>query len=348
VRRVWKVALGIGGVTLFVLSLKLMQGGARAIAPVIEEHFEVETPVAALGFGWGASYVLLSGSPVAATAVTFLDAEQIDEVSAFAMITGSRLGAAFIVLVLGFFYVLYHREPIHDLKIGLLALIVTASIYLPAFALGYGVLETGILDGLGRADGFLDGVLGGGPMEKVTGALEERVPPWGIFVAGLVLILASFKLLDFSLPSMDDEDGEVAGLRRRVYRRWPMFWLGALFTAVTLSVSVSLGLLVPLHDRRIVRVEHVVPYIMGANITTFVDTLVAAMTMERGAAMVVVLVEMAAVTVISLAVLVFVFGRFEKAMLGAVAGVTASRRNLAIFLAVLLALPAALLILPRL
>lgn len=38
---------------------------------------------------------------MAAAAVTFFDAGEIDETAAFAMIIGSRLGAAFIVLLLG-------------------------------------------------------------------------------------------------------------------------------------------------------------------------------------------------------------------------------------------------------
>jgi Na+/phosphate symporter len=127
-----------------------------------------------------------------------------------------------------------------------------------------------------------------------------------------------------------------------------MFGLGAVLTLMTLSVSVSLGLLVPLHDRRIVRAKHVVPYIMGANITTFVDTLLAAMTMEQGSATAVVLVEMAAVTAVSLLVLGPFYGRYERAMLAAVDRVTARRRNLRLFLAVLLVLPVTLLMLPRL
>ena len=344
-RQSWKVVLVLMSVALFVVALKLMQTGARAVAPLVREHVNVETPVGALGFGWGASYVLLSGSPVAATAVTFFDAGEIDEAAAFAMITGSRLGAAFIVLLLGFFYVFYHGEPVRDLRIGLLALIVTASIYVPAFGLGYVALESGIFGALGDDTSKLGEVLEGGLVEQVKEQAEELFPPWGIFLAGLVLIMGSFKLFDLSLPSMDAENGEVSGIRRYVYRRWPMFALGAVLTLLSMSVTISLGLLVPLHDRRIVRPKHVVPYIMGANITTFVDTLLAAMTMERGGAMTIVLVEMGAVTIISLLILVFVYGRYEQAMLTAVDRITARRVNLAVFVAVLVALPVTLLLL---
>lgn len=330
-------------VALFVVALKLMQAGARFFGPLVREHFEVESALGALGFGWGAAYVLLSGSPVAATAITFFDAREIDETAAFAMITGSRLGAAFIVLLLGFFYVLYRRESVRDLRIGLLALIVTASVYVPAFALGYGALELGLFGAVGEGTNSLGEALEGGPVEQVKDKAEELLPPWGVFLAGLFLIMGSFKLFDLSLPSLDADNGKMSGIRRHLYRRWPMFALGAGFTLVSMSVSISLGLLVPLHDRRVVRANHVVPYIMGANITTFVDTLAAAMTMTRGGAITIVLLEMVVVAIISLLILVFFYGRYEQAMLVAVDRVTASHRNLAAFVVVLIALPAALL-----
>lgn len=342
-RRPWKVVLLLASVSLFVIALKLMQSGAQAIAPFVRQHLSVETPIGALGFGWGGAYVLLSGSPVAATAITFFDARQIDETAAFAMVTGSRLGAAFVVLLLGFLYVLYRRGSMRDLRIGLLALIVTASIYLPTFALGYGALELGLFGALEDGTSSLGEALEDGPVERIKETAEEMLPPWGVFLAGLILIMASFRLFDRSLPRLDPDNGKAGGIRHYVYRRWPMFALGAVLTLMSMSVSVSLSLLVPLHDRRIVHAKHVVPYIMGANITTFVDTLIAAMTMTRAGAMTIVLLEMGMVATISLLILVFAYGPYERAVLAAVDQLTATPRNLAVFVVVLIALPAALL-----
>ena len=62
---------------------------------------------------------------------------------------------------------------------------------------------------------------------------------------------------------------------RLLYRPLVTFALGLAVTTLTMSVSVSLSVLVPLSARGYIRRENVIPYIMGANITTFVDTLVA-------------------------------------------------------------------------
>jgi hypothetical protein len=260
------------------------------------------------------------------------------------MITGSRLGAAFIVLLLGFFYAFYRRERLRDLRIGLLALIVTATVYVPAFAVGFAVLESGLLGTPGNDMMGLGEALDDSVIEEVKEKAEEVLPPWGVFLAGLLLIMGSFKLFDLSLPRLESDQEAASHIRRYVYRRWPMFALGAVLTLISMSVTISLGLLVPLHDRGVVHARHVVPYIMGANITTFVDTLLAAMTMERGGAIVVVLVEMGAVTVISLLILVLVYGRYEKAMLAAVDRISARRSNLAMFVAGLIAVPLVLLL----
>jgi hypothetical protein len=85
----------------------------------------------------------MSGSPVAAAALTFFDAGVINQFGAFAMITGSRLGASFIVLFIGFLYVLRGRDRSTSLSMGLLSLSVTATTYLPALLLRGVFLKTG-------------------------------------------------------------------------------------------------------------------------------------------------------------------------------------------------------------
>ena len=55
-----------------------------------------------------------------------------------------------------------------------------------------------------------------------------------------------------------------------------MFGLGCLVALITMSVSVALTVLVPLVAKGYVKREDILPYIMGANITTLGDTMLAA------------------------------------------------------------------------
>lgn len=90
----------------------------------------VTNPANSLGFGWIFAYVVMSGSPVAAATLTFFDAGVITKLEAFTMITGSRMGASFIVLFIGFIYVLRGRNRATSLSMGLTSLTVTWTTYL--------------------------------------------------------------------------------------------------------------------------------------------------------------------------------------------------------------------------
>ena len=120
--------------------------------------------------------------------------------------------------------------------------------------------------------------------------------------------------------------------RRLVYNPMIMFLLGSAVTLVSMSVSVSLSILVPLSHRGFVRRENVIPYIMGANITTFIDTLLAAVLLNNHAAVSVVLAEMLGVAVSAMIILVLFFRRYERWALNFVQWVTERNVNLALFM----------------
>ncbi len=149
---------------------------------------------------------------------------------------------------------------------------------------------------------------------------------------GLGVIILSFNLFDRALPTLNLERSSFGKTAHLVYRPLSMFALGSILTLLTMSVSLSLSLLVPLSARGYVRRENVIPYIMGANITTFIDTLLAAVLLGNPDAFTVVLVEVLSVAIISLMVLLLFFHNYEQAMLRLVALTANSKRNLAVFI----------------
>jgi solute carrier family 34 (sodium-dependent phosphate cotransporter) len=336
---VGKILLFGASLYLFILAITLMKDGARGIAPLVRGWLSVANAASSLGFGWLFAYLIMSGSPVAATALTFFDAGIIDKLGAFAMITGSRLGASFIVLLIGFLYVLRGRNRATSLSMGLLALTVTGTTYLPGLVLGGGVLHTGVLDSVQLASGGLVHSVVDLLVDPLTSVVVALLPGWAVFVVGLGVILLSFNLFDRCLPEMTLKESQLGRTSRLVYRPWVMFALGALITLVSMSVSLSLSILVPLSNRGFVRRENVIPYIMGANITTFVDTLLAAVLLNNPSAFTIVLVEMVSITVVSVVILATVYARYERSTLRFVGWVTASNRNLAAFMFAIFSMP---------
>jgi Na+/phosphate symporter len=121
-----------------------------------------------------------------------------------------------------------------------------------------------------------------------------------------------------------------------------MFLAGCAVTMLTLSVSVSLTLLVPLVAKGHVRRANTLPYIAGANITTLIDTLAAAILLGDQDAVRVVVAVTLVVTVWTLFLLVTVYQQLRRILLGIARRVLASNRRLAGFAAVLLLVPLAL------
>src|SRR5215211_3173756 len=136
------------GLLVFILALLLLKQGAKVYGGVIISYLNITSAVNSLGFGWLLAYIFLSGSPVAAIAVSFFAAGTITAIQSFTMINGSRLGASFIVLFVGFIYYLRGHQRAASVSIGVLALLTTAAIYLPALAIGYWLLSSGMLRSL--------------------------------------------------------------------------------------------------------------------------------------------------------------------------------------------------------
>jgi solute carrier family 34 (sodium-dependent phosphate cotransporter) len=339
-----KVALFIFSLFLFILSLTLMKIGARSLSPLIEGRFAIQSPANSLGFGWLSAYLLMSGSPVAAASLTFFDAGILSELNTFFMITGSRLGASFIVLLIGFIYVLRGRSRANSLGMGLLSLVVTGSTYVAALGVGIWLLRNGILSGIQLQSGSLLESVFDLIFTPITQFLLRFLPQWSLFVVGLGLILVTFNLFDRAIPQVSLSESQVGHLGQFVYRPMVMFGLGALVTLISMSVSVSLAILVPLSQRGFVKRENVTPYIMGANVTTFVDTLLAAVLVNNHTAFTIVLAQMVSVAVVSMVILLLAFETYQHAMLKIVRWVISGPVQMVIFMVLILVIPLFLLL----
>jgi Na+/phosphate symporter len=339
------------GVYLFVLALELTKGGAaalRAVFPLDGSRGLME----AFGLGWLLACVFLSGSPVAALSLGLFAAEIIESLESYAMIMGSRMGASFVVLAIGFVYDVRAKKATGGTRggvyVGALALLVTASVYLPALGLGSLLLSSGVLDGLapvhlGKGLSVIEVVFG-----PALHLAEAHLPAALRALAGIGLILAAFRVFDAGLPGVDPTGGRLGQMATTIYRPSIAFLFGMIVTAITLSVSVSLSLLVPLTVRGVVRRENLIPFILGANITTFVDTLVASLLVGHPGAFPVVLASALVVSAISLPIVLLAYRPYETLIDGAATWITARRRRLGAFVALLLAVPVALVFLSRL
>jgi solute carrier family 34 (sodium-dependent phosphate cotransporter) len=335
-----KLLLFLPALFLFILAIQLMKSGAAAVGPSIEGRFPFANPMSTLGTGWLGAYFVLSGSPVAATAISLFGAGTITKLQAFTMLSGSRLGASFIVLLTGFLYAMKHKDrPRGDsIGVGIQAMTMTAITYIPGMLIGYQILRAGWLDGFTvHANGKLDAILGKlwGPIVDLA---EAHLPGWALFLGGLGVILVAFNLIDRVLPEVSS-DATASKRASWLKRPWTMFALGCLVATLTLSVAVALTVLVPLAAKGYVKRDEALPYIMGANITTLADTLVVAMLQPTPVAAQIVLAEAIGVTIVSLIILAFFFQPVKRSVIGLDDWLVQSNTRLAVFVGVLFVLP---------
>jgi Na+/phosphate symporter len=318
------VLIGLG---LFVSALGIMKSGAQSLYSSLQGSAFTDNAWSTLGLGWLGACLVLSGSPVAASSLTFLSGGLIDRSQAFTMLTGSRLGASFVVLVVGFLYGLRHkggrRAPV---SIGILALTMTMLAYLPGALIGWLLLRFGAFDGLNltappRLLSVTDTAFG-----WLADIARHVVPGWGLFPVGLAVLLVAFKAFDLALPDLSAERLERRGVGDWFRKPWAMFALGCAVALMTLSVSVALTILVPLVAKGHLKRDETLPYIAGANITTLADTLVAAMLVSNPDAARVVLAEMVGVTIWTVVLIGFMYPTVRRTA-RRVAGATLSSRS---------------------
>jgi Na+/phosphate symporter len=335
-----KLLLFLPAMFLFILAVQLMKKGASVVGPQIEGEFPFANGISTLGAGWLGAYFVLSGSPIAATTISLFGAGTLTKLQAFTMLSGSRLGASFIVLVTGFLYAMRHKEQHRgdSIGMGIQAMTMTALVYVPGMLIGYSIIKGGLLDGFNvHASEELDAVLGTiwGP---IVDGVSSALPGGALFLVGLGTILVSFNLLDRVLPHVD---GDATASKRSAWLKhpWSMFALGCIVATLTLSVSVALTVLVPLAVKGYVKRDEALPYIMGANITTLADTLVVAMLQRTGEAAQVVLAEAIGVTIVSLIILAFFYQPVKRSVIGLDDWLVSSNRRLAVFVGILFVLP---------
>ncbi|HEY7736861.1 MAG TPA: hypothetical protein VH813_08725 [Candidatus Limnocylindrales bacterium] len=342
-----RVVIGAIALWVFLIALGLMKDGARGLAPALGGA--VDTLANAVGLGWLGALLVLSGSPIAASSLALLDGGFLNVDEAYAMVVGSRLGASFVVLVVGVLYALRgsssgRRAPI---SIGILALSMTAIAYIPGGLIGLGLLDSGALNGLDLTPPsvFFDATEA--ISAPIIDLIETVLDPGTVlgagllFVAGLGLLLVSFRLVDELLPSVGG-DGEDERSRWYV-GPWTMFGIGLLVALATLSVAVALTLLVPVVAKGYVRREQTLPYIAGANITTLVDTLVVAILLQNDDAPRVVVAVAVGVTAWTVLLLAVAYRPMRRAVFAVQDAVLRTRTRLVLFTGALFACPILLL-----
>jgi Na+/phosphate symporter len=339
-----RLLYGASGLVLFLFALELVKKGAAGLAPLLRQ-LQTAGVEGALGFGWLMACVVLSGSPVAAVALGLLAGGTLSPRESLAMIVGSRLGASFVVLLVGALDDLRAgRREMRSAYVGVTALVATAVTYLPALLLALHGLDGGWLTSV-RIEGRQLASLFSSAFAPLLRLATGLLHPLALFALGVFTLLGAFRVFDGVLPDAAGQREALLRARTRLERPLLMFAAGLAVTAMSMSVSMSLSILVPLVAKGYLRRESLWPYVLGANITTFDDTLFAAALVGHPDAVRIVLLLVLAVTLCSAPLVLLAPERFGAALDAVASACTRTRPALLGFACLVVVLPAALLLL---
>ena len=332
---------------VFVFGLQLLGESTQAVAGSIEGIIRalVSGDLSALGTGWFLAYAVLNGATSAAIGIAFLESGLITVTNTFMMIGGSRLGASFIVVFIGLLEYLQGKNPdIRDsCSVGILQFITTYAAYIPATILGYFLVanfDTSFL-ALSAPESLtygLDMIYGG-----LISALSSHLGPLTLFTGSVIVLVWSLQMFDRGFKGISEEKFRSKYLRFLFTNRWVSFGMGAGITLLTTSVALSVGIIVPLYNRGYFRRKEIIPYLMGANITTMISSLMAAAVMGSKQGMMAALVLTSAVLITTI-VLLAVYDRFYSLLKTVFDTVMLRDRYLAAFIIVLFLIPLLLIV----
>jgi len=174
--------------------------------------------------------------------------------------------------------------------------------------------------------------------------LLEYIPPWLGFIAGCGLLLLALKNCEKYLSAAFA--GEVAGnlIRSTFGSTTRAFLAGLIFTILVPSTSVMISMLIPLFTTGVIKDgRYILPYILGANIGTVFDVMIAALATGNPAAIGVWLVHLI-INIIGASIFLPISKPFSSSVNKVNAYLTFSKKRTTMFLALSNAVPAILLI----
>ena len=217
---------------------------------------------------------------------------------------------------------------------GVVAMLVTFVLYLPALALATPLAGSGVLGSASEAvpTGLASfGQLAAAPLVR---PLRDALPDALLVILGGGLLLGAFWLFDRLLPTLETPGASFEQTARSTRSPRVTFLVGAGVTAITMSAGLSIALLVPLTLRGVVRRRDLVPYILGANVTTLIDTPFAALLLDSPEAIAAVLAMALSVALLATILITVAHRTFADAVLWLAGHLTARRRGVFAFLGV--------------
>ncbi len=339
IRRMFYV---VAAISLFITALQLLSISTGDLTPLLESFLKplLNNDLNTFGAGWLISYLTLNGTTGAAIGLSVFNSGIITDMQLLTMLSGARFGAAFIVILIGVLeYFQGKSDSIKDsASIGMICFLIAYTVYLPAALIAYfgsSYLELSFLKVSGPAL-LQTSVLS--IFEPVSSAVAAVTGPVLGFFTALGFLIISLRIFGYAFNGLNAENLRGNYLQFLMGSKWIAFATGALLTLITTSVSLSLGIIVPLYNEGYIKREEIIPYILGANLTTMISFVIAAMIVNTQPGMRQILILTGGITLVTSVVLLF-YKRYFRFLQKMFDTIVTNRTVFGVFLTTLLLMP---------
>lgn len=271
---------------LFILAVILLKDVTIALSATTIDTITatIDSPASAFGAGWFTSIIAQSASVVAILANTLVGSHVITFDTAFYILLGVALGNS-VTPVLASLVIKtdHHWHLRHGFELGL-ANVVYASfliviVFIIQFFTGFFTTAGDSISQWAQSFNTLQGI----PdiLSVITDPVKnllfmDHYPLILTFVIGVFLLIFSLGRVGKSMfVFLGGRRHARAIMEKYLGNYWKAFLLGLGLTIIIPSSSLLVTLMVPLAIARIVTLRQAVPYLIGTNVGTFIDVLLA-------------------------------------------------------------------------
>tara|TARA_Y100000034_G_scaffold75166_1_gene90296 strand:+ start:6398 stop:7474 length:1077 start_codon:yes stop_codon:yes gene_type:complete len=284
---------------LFILSIELIKKSSLLLAPGVKSFLlQSLHPIKALAFGWFSTAIVQSSGAISTITATFAGNNLINFPTAVYIVIGAALGTTITAIIISLITVSAKRKDFrHGFEIGLCYAIYSALLVIIAFLLEY------FFKFFSKTSIFLASRISGKisllKIPDLVGVITSPIinPLFNNSNKIFILILG-FAILIFSLRYVGKavigvfggEENARSFIDKHFESKYKAYLIGALLTAILFSSSITIGLLVPLAVTRLIGLRRAIPFILGADLGTFTDVLLAALIIDKIPALAIALV----------------------------------------------------------
>jgi len=269
---------------LFIFAIETIKTTSLALAPDIQNFLLHDmNPLKAIATGWFTTAVVQSSGVVGSITAAFAGNGILSLETAVYILIGASLGTTLTALLISIITISQKRRDFrHGFEIGLCYALYSALLVFIVFVLEF------FFGAFSKTSLFLASIIGDKiALGKVPNVVEIVTSPiLNVLLEktnNLIVFIFGFAILIFALRYIGKSILEVFGgeentrklINKHFDSKIKVYFLGAFLTAIIFSSSITISLLVPLAVTRVINLKKAIPFILGADLGTTTDVLLA-------------------------------------------------------------------------